>query len=282
MITLANSELQVSLLDPTADAPRLGSRYVTGGYIWQVDDLLRGPLLGGAQFPDEPETFNGQGAPEVFQFTCYGSETEIPQKRVIIGVGTVENSAGTGVTESHWRDAVEEPAKWDVRVSTTKASFAAVQRYDPWHLRITRHVELEGRQVRSTTDLLNTGHGPLPFRWFAHPFFSIPSDLRCCSLRPGWSLEHNPGFSLGADGVLAMSRGFNWPSGHYELVRGCADELLETAMAHPLVGSVQITGDFPLFRIAVWANDRTFSIEPFRAASLQSGESARWTLQYRF
>ena len=103
MITLANSELQVSLLDPTAETSRLGSRYVTGGYIWQVDDLQRGPLLGGAQFPDEPETFNGQGAPEVFQFTCYRSETEIPQKRVIIGVGTVENNAGTGVTESHWR-----------------------------------------------------------------------------------------------------------------------------------------------------------------------------------
>jgi hypothetical protein len=149
-------------------------------------------------------------------------------------------------------------------------------------LRITRHISLDGRCLRSTTDLLNTGHGVLPFRWFAHPFFPLTADLRCCSLRQGWSVEHNPGFSKGADGVLAMSRGFNWPSGHYELIRGCAGEMLDSAMAHPLVGSVRISGDFPLFRIAIWANDHTFSIEPFRADGLQSGESARWTLSYQF
>lgn len=282
MITLANNELQVTLLDPAADASRLGSRYVSGGYIWQVDDLQHGPLLVGAQFPEEPETFNGQGAPEVFQFTCFRSETEIPAKRLIIGVGTVENNAGTGVMESHWRAAVESPAQWDTRVTATTASFAAVQRFDPWHLRISRQIELDARTLRSTTDLLNTGHGALPFRWFAHPFFPVPRDLRCCSLRPGWSLEHNPGYSVGPDGILTMTRGFNWPSGHYELVRGCADQILDTTMAHPGVGSVRITGDFPLFRIAVWANDRTFSIEPFRAGSLLSGESTRWTLEYQF
>lgn len=282
MITIANSELQVSLLDPATETSRLGSRYVSGGYIWQAEDLQRGPLFGGAQFPDEPESFNGQGAPEVFQFTCFRSETEIPEKRLIIGVGTVENNARTGVAESHWQAAVEDPARWDIQTSSTRASFAAVQRYGPWHLRITRQVELEGRRLRSTTDLLNTGHGPLPFRWFAHPFFPVPADFRCCSLRPGWSLEHNPGYSVGADRVLSMARGFNWRSGHYELVRGCEDETLETAMAHPLLGTIRISGDFPLFRVAVWANDKTFSIEPFRAGSLQSGESTRWSLEYHF
>jgi len=283
MFILENHELRVSLLNPATDTDRLGSRYVTGGYIWQIADLRHGPLMSGPEYPStSPSPTNGQGAPEVFQFTCFHDERDIPEKRLIVGVGTVENDLHRGVNESHWHSRVEQPARWDVLHRESEVSFSTIQAYGAWSLRLTKTVELRGRTVVSTSDLLNTGHGVLPFRWFAHPFFPLNADLRCFRMQPGWDVEHNPGFAAGAGDWLAMRPDYDWAAGHFELVRGASGQTLAIQLAHPLVGSVRITGDFPLFRVALWANDRTFSLEPFRAGSIPSGEAVRWFIEYAF
>ena len=60
MLTLAGDGLTLELLDPIADARKLGSRYCSGGYVWQVSDARHGPLLSGPRFPDaEPPVFDG-------------------------------------------------------------------------------------------------------------------------------------------------------------------------------------------------------------------------------
>ena len=88
MILLSNDGLSVTLLDPERDQDRMGPRFCTGGYIYQVEDHDLGPLLSGPEYPTErPSVINGQGLPEVFQFTCYADENEVPEKKLIIGVG---------------------------------------------------------------------------------------------------------------------------------------------------------------------------------------------------
>ncbi len=42
MLFLENGRLRIHVLDPVADRSRLGTRYCTGGFIFQVEDLERG------------------------------------------------------------------------------------------------------------------------------------------------------------------------------------------------------------------------------------------------
>jgi hypothetical protein len=78
MLYLSNQHLKIAILDPVQDQDRLGPRYCTGGYIYQVEDAKLGPLFSGPDYPAEPASgVNGQGVPEVFQFTLYEDEREI-------------------------------------------------------------------------------------------------------------------------------------------------------------------------------------------------------------
>ena len=61
MYSIANASLSVSILDPVADQQRFGTRYCTGGYIFQVDDSQHGALMSGPTYPDRYDPFNGQG-----------------------------------------------------------------------------------------------------------------------------------------------------------------------------------------------------------------------------
>jgi len=47
MYSIANASLTVSILDPIADQGRFGTRYCTGGYIFEVIDCQHGPLMSG-------------------------------------------------------------------------------------------------------------------------------------------------------------------------------------------------------------------------------------------
>ena len=78
MLSLANRTLRVELLDPADDAARRGPRYCRGGYIWQVHDQQAGPLLTGPEWPHPtPTPFNGQGLPESFRHTEFGTERQL-------------------------------------------------------------------------------------------------------------------------------------------------------------------------------------------------------------
>ena len=69
MYSLKNESLEVSILDPLADQQRFGTRYCTGGYIFQVVDPKLGDLLSGPTYPDSFNVFDGQGIPDAFNLS---------------------------------------------------------------------------------------------------------------------------------------------------------------------------------------------------------------------
>jgi hypothetical protein len=172
MFHLENAGLRVSLLDPIADRKLLGTRYCTGGYIWQVRDGAKGDLLSGPRFPDpEPPVFDGQGLPEVFE-TALGAATAKPGEDVwVLGVGRVKRVSP--VRPFHVRDnpLLLEPATWKVSQAGAMATFVSRQAFKDWDLHLERKVLLKGRVLVSSTLIKNQGKADAPIRWFAHPFF---------------------------------------------------------------------------------------------------------------
>lgn len=280
MLFLANKALRVTVLHPVEDRNRLGPRFCTGGYVYQIEDLKRGALLSGPEFPDaEPSVLNGQGMPDVFQFTLYGSPDEIPEKKLILGVGIVENSARRRAGESHFQSAVEEFARWEIETTESRLVMRTDQRYGDWHVALRRTLTLKGHRLLSQTALQNRGPAPLPVRWFAHPFFPLTDDRRCAMLPPGSALPENPGFALDPDGLLTRKESDGWESGHYQLVTTLGPGYHFTAHHfHPLLPAIDLSCDFVPSKVALWANDRTFSCEPFHEALIAPDDYQEWSL----
>jgi hypothetical protein len=281
MIQLRNEHLAISILDPIDDRDRLGPRFCAGGYVYQVH-AGGSPIFSGPEFPSpHPSVINGQGTPEVFQFTLYNSPDEVPFRKLIIGVGIVENRQRRKATESHFGSEVEEFAAWRVRGGEEICSMETEQSIGEWALTLRRTIVLRGRGWRSETEIRSTGASPLPFRWFAHPFFPLNGDLRCGRLPRGHELEENPGFVVGKEGDLRMSPGHDWDTGCYTHIRRPAgDALFSLDLIHPTAERIRLQGDFIPLKIALWANGRTFSPEPFVERTLAPGDSFRWSLEY--
>jgi hypothetical protein len=281
MLQLRNEYLSVSILDPTGDRDRLGPRFCAGGYVYQV--YAGGtPVFSGPEFPSpSPSVINGQGTPEVFQFTLYHSPDEIPSRKLVIGVGTVENRQRRKATETHFGSAVEEFAPWRVRCGEEICSMETEQSIGEWALALRRTIALRERSWRSETEIRSTGSSPLPFRWFAHPFFPLNGDLRCGRLPPGHTLEENPGFIVDAGGDLRMRPEHDWDAGCYTHIRGPEGGVpFSLELLHPTARRIRLEGDFIPLKIALWANGRTFSPEPFVERTLEPGDSFRWSLEY--
>jgi len=280
VLFLTNDSLRVSVLDPQKDSTRLGPRFCTGGYVYQLEERQHGPLLAGPEYPEaDPSVLNGQGMPDVFQFTFYDSPEEVPEKKLIIGVGIIENTGRRKARESHFRSAVDSVAQWEIEQTEQKLVMRTKQEYRDWRFTLSRTLELTGRRLRSQTALHNLGPAPLPFRWFPHPFFPLTADRRCAILPQGSAMAENPGFHLDAAGFLVMNESFAWETGHYQLLSASAPGVpFASHHFHPLVPAIDFSCDFVPSKIALWANNRTFSCEPFHEALIPSGNHQEWSV----
>ena len=279
MLTLANAELTVDLLDPAAAHARLGPRFCWGGYIWQVHDRQIGPLLTGPEWPAvDPLPHNGQGLPESFRHSTTTGEP-------LLWDGATGLAPGAGALGRDTTGAiiVTAPCVWQIDRQPDRAVFRTEQSVGSWSYELKRTIELQDRRLISRSRLTNRGTTPLKLEWFAHPFFALQTDGKLrVTLAKDISLPDNPSYVL-AGGELTFRRAFKGvDDGHLVPLALPGGKPFEVTVSHPKLASVRFATDFVPFKCVLWANGNTLSLEPFLALNLAPGESREWTLTYDF
>jgi hypothetical protein len=282
MLTLANDELAVELLDPASPGERahLGARFCWGGYIWQVRDGRGGDLLAGPEWPAaNPRPFNGQGLPESFRHAEWPSQRPLT---LVDGHGLIVG-AGEAAPGPDGATAITRPCAWEITGSGTRREFHTEQSVLGWSCRLVRAVALGGRTLTSASRLTNTGRKPLPLHWFAHPFFALGEGVLTCDLPAGYGFDENPGFALDARSRLSFKRRFiGVDDGHFQLLHVAPRTPLRATLSHPRLEFVRFSTDFVPGLCPVWGNGNTWSIEPYLMTTLEPGETRSWELRYEF
>ena len=282
MLTLRGADLAVSVLDPRVETARLGSRYVAGGYVWQVTDARHGELLAGPQFPSqEPPPFDGQGLPEVFETALGADRAKVGDEVYVIGVGRVRRDSA--VRPFHVRDNpnVTERAAWTLTATDSRVEAETRGDFDGFAFSLARTVEVTGRTLVSSTHVRNEGEPVLPVRWFAHPFFPWAGD-DCCRLSLESALPDGAPLVENERRFCARVPGVDWTPGHYMKPRVPLGGELRVEQRHPALGVVRVECRFPLGDLALWGNANTFSFEPFFQTLIEPGAEARWSVAYAF
>ena len=279
MLSLANADLRVELMDPAAEQARLGPRFCWGGFIWQVHDRKVGPLLSGPEWPKaDPRPVNGQGLPESFRHS-----TTTGQPLLWDGATGLAPGAGTLGRDAQGAVIVTTPCTWEIEQQPDRILYRTGQDVGRWSYALERMIELHGRQVRSRSRLTNRGATPLVLEWFAHPFFALQADgLQRLTLPAGTQLPENPGYVL-TGRELTFRRAFVGENdGHLEHLALPAGRPFAASLAHPKLTGLRFAADFVPFKCVLWANGHTLSLEPFLSLHLAPGESREWTLTYDF
>jgi hypothetical protein len=284
MLHLEGSGLKVHLLHPVEERARLGSRYVTGGFIWQVEDAAQGDLFSGPIYPrPNPNGWDGQGAPEVFEIALGQHRARVGEDVGVIGVGQVKRESP--VKPFHVRNnfTVTKWLDWSIEPGPQSLTFTARQAFQEWSLDLVRTVRLKGRILESATLVRNTGGVELPIRWFAHPFFPH-AGLECFgfdreSVFPFWVADAG-GFRYNDRGWIERKAGHDWKQGCYQLVQIPFGYPLTAEVRHPKLGGIKVEADFPLTFLPIWANENTFSFEPYLQTQVLPGISYSWAMRY--
>ena len=268
MVTLRGDALTVSVLSPVEDAHLLGTRYCTGGFVFQIDDDRHGALLAGPTYPDSYNLYDGQGIPDAFQ-----PHLPLAGGALLgIGIGRIDPD----------RNVVTERCEWRVESSGTRLDFSTAQAGDEYAFGLERCVTLTGRTLVSSTRLANTGKLHVPFQWYPHPFFPHYPGGECCRFGAPVAIPDNPGYELAPSGFLRM-KGFPWVKRNHFLIVGYPPSTpISLLQRHPLLSLVAARCDYATTRFPVWGNDRTFSFEPYYERVVSPGDEARWSVEYDF
>ena len=271
MYTLSNGSLDVDILDPVADQERFGTRYCTGGYIFQISDVEHGDLLTGPTFPESFNTYDGQGIPDAFRLGPVRASESVEGPALIIGVGLCDLQA----------DRVLEFCRWDVTASSDCITMRTRQGIGHASLELERSVSLQGRTVRSATSLRNNGARTLAFRWFPHPFFPHPDGDELCRFNSPVSFPESTAYDVAESGFIRRL-GWPWTEGHYQAMDLPGNNPLVVVQKHPKLGLVAATCSYIPTYLPIWGNPNTFSWEPFLDSTVGAGQERSWTIDYDF
>jgi hypothetical protein len=271
MYSLTNRSLSVDILDPVADQARFGTRYCTGGYIYQVTDIKHGALLSGPTYPDSFNWFDGQGIPDAFNWTPLrqpnGSDSEV----CIIGIGRCDLTT----------KQVLEFCQWDITPSTSQIQMSTRQTFAGFDFTLQRTVSLMERTVRSHTTLTNHGSTFIPMTWFPHPFYPQPKTDELCRFNIPVSMPENAGYFM-ADNGFVNRKAFPDQIGFYQALDQQAHGTLTITQRHPLLGMVSATCSYVPTFFPIWGNQNTFSWEPFLERLIAPTQRLSWWIDYDF
>jgi hypothetical protein len=289
MYTLKNDGLSVSVLDPVADRSRLGSRYCTGCYIWQVTDRTNGEknkpvdLFTGPEYPNpNPPVFDGQGAPDAFELAVGHENAEVGGEVLVIGVGRVLRSSNISPFHTRNNPTVNQFCDWNVAVEKNSIQMSTSQKFLDCSFKLIRTLSLQARTLRLATNIQCESEAPVHVRWFAHPFFPHTPSFKCCKFSLPVKVPENPGFFLDEEGFVTMNRNFKWGN-HFRPLEMEWGRPLEAIQRHPfLEKGIRVSCEFPVALMPIWANQHTVSFEPYFEASVQSRHSEQWSIAYGF
>ena len=271
MYRIENDDLTISILDPVTDQERMGTRYCTGGYIFQVADRIHGDLMSGPTYPDSFNIFDGQGMPDAFNLRPLREPTATDPLALILGIGVCDLE----------HNAVMAWCDWNVDVKPSRVTMTTQQEFGGFAADIERTVSVNGRTVRSHTRVRNTGRGTLPIYWFPHPFYPHPDTDELCKLNLPICFPENPGYEQAPSGFI-RHKGWPWKEGYYQVLDHNAAYPLIIIQKHPLLGQVSATCSYRPAFFPIWGNDRTFSWEPFLERSLAADQETTWQIDYDF
>jgi hypothetical protein len=271
MYHLSNQNLEVTILDPVVDRERLGVRYCTGGYIFQVTDARFGPLLSGPTYPESFNWFDGQGIPDAFNLGPLLDPDGVDSLALVLGVGICDLDARE----------VDTFCEWEVGQETNAISFRTQHSFHSYTVALERTVTLTGRTIRSRTRVHNRGAAPFPMCWFPHPFYPQPDgdDLIKLNL-PVAAIDHEA-YSLGDNGYIARA-GWPWSRGYYLPLDHTQDSPLVVLQRHPVLGLAAAICSYAPTYFPIWGNPNTFSWEPFLERTIGMGQSLTWWIDYEF
>ncbi len=270
MLTLQNEQLRIELLHPEADQARMGARYCTGGYIYQVHDNAHGPLLSGPTYPDSFNWFDGQGIPDAFNLSPVHSTQSLGKALVI----------GTGICDLPTRKVLTF-AEWQIEHGHDNLRFVTDQAFEETKLTLMRTVSLMQRTIRSHTRLQNTGSASIPMRWFPHPFYPQTESDELLWVNAPLRWRSDPAYTQQTNGFIARTA-WPWTEGHYCPLDHDAQAPLLLLQRHPKLGLVSAACSYVPDFFPIWGNAHTFSWEPFLERLIAPGQSVDWFIDYTF
>lgn len=282
MYQLKNKFLSVDIVDPINDRELLGSRYCTGGYIYQIYNQDGKALLSGPSYPQVPDTFDGQGAPETFVKALEASDNKSGDKLAVIGVGTVVRSIDDHPFDPRFNRQVIEWLDWEISKTENSISMTSQHSFQDWAYQITCEVSLEGNTIHSKTSVTSLGNDPLPIQWFPHPFFPVPSTQQLFTSSVDLTGEVTHPYSLDESGFINRHSDFDWKAGAYLALdfdnKGKSGT--ENYQKHDLSEDIQVKTDYSPSFYPIWGNDKCFSFEPYFETQLTVTQSANWQVSY--
>ena len=269
MLTLNNTALLVSVLDPVADQSRFGSRYCTAGYIFQITDHRLGDLLSGPTYPYGFNWFDGQGIPDSFR-THLSDPLDVNNPTELgIGIGTINKVDGK----------VIDFCQWQVHETQDSLTFETTQAFLDWTFKLRRTVRMIGRSVISETLLQNTGQAAVPVNWFPHPFFPHYASGEACKCNVAVRMPENPGYELLQNGFIKQ-RNLPWGGGFFHELDFDRGQPLTVLQKHPKLEVIAASFSYAPTYFPIWGNKNTFSFEPYLQIDVAASSELIWTVTY--